>query len=94
MSNKTPSAAATVNKCTIGKQKSCKLTDDSSDDELFSTPPASLSAPPQDEDQVSYKLKQATLCRVQLLSSHCTCSMMTPGLEITMETFHNPPHLV
>ena len=61
---------------------------------MMSYSPLLLLHYPQDEDQVSYKLKQATLCRVQLLSSHCTCSMMTPGLEITMETFHNPPHLV
>ena len=44
------SLAATVGDCRMERQKSCESTDDSSDDEMFSTPPTSLPPP----DRVSY----------------------------------------
>ena len=44
------SLVATVGDCRMERQKSCESTDDSSDDEMFSTPPTSLPPP----DRVSY----------------------------------------
>ena len=51
---------ATVSDCRMGRQKYCKSTDDSSDDEMFSTPPTSLPPPDRVSYYSSYSLKQVT----------------------------------
>ena len=80
----TSSIAATVSDSRIGRQELCELTDDSSDDEMFSTPPTSLPPPDRVSYYSSYSLKQVTLCTVcHLLSMFY--SMMTPELLNMME---------
>ena len=70
MAASTSSVAATVSNYMIGRQKSCELTDDSSDgSEMFSTPPTSPPPPERVSYYNRYSLKQVTLCLVVIFPS-------------------------